>query len=150
MSISNDDREVLAGLADVLIPAGDQSLSASQAGVAGPGLDQVLAARPDLAAGLQRLLALARDHAPEVVVARLKTDDPAAFGVLAEVTAGAYFMNPAVREAIGYRGQAPHAIDPRVDYMEDGLLESVIRRGPIYRPTPGQSRSDILPKRIQE
>ena len=26
--------------------------------------------------------------------------------------------------------------DPRPDFMEDGLLESVIKRGPIYRPTP--------------
>jgi len=27
-----------------------------------------------------------------------------------------------------------------VDYMEDGLLESVIKRGPIYRPTPKANR----------
>ena len=45
-------------------------------------------------------------------------------------------MNPDVRQAIGYAGQVPQPIDPRVDYMEDGLLESVLRRGPIYRATP--------------
>ena len=48
----------------------------------------------------------------------------------------AYFMNPVIQQLIGYRGQVPQPIDPRVDYMEDGLLESVIRRGPLYRPTP--------------
>jgi len=41
-----------------------------------------------------------------------------------------------VRKAVGYTGQGPSPLDPRVDYMEDGLLESVIKRGRIYRPTP--------------
>jgi hypothetical protein len=52
------------------------------------------------------------------------------------VVTAAYFMNPEVRQAVGYTGQGPLPLDPRVDYMEDGLLESVIKRGPIYRPTP--------------
>ena len=46
------------------------------------------------------------------------------------------FMNPDVRRAVGYAGQGAAPIDPRVDYMEDGLLESVIKRGPVDRPTP--------------
>jgi hypothetical protein len=57
--------------------------------------------------------------------------------VFGEVVAGAYFMNPQVRQAIGYHGQTPLPIPPDADYLADGLLESVIRRGPIYRPTPG-------------
>ena len=57
-------------------------------------------------------------------------------GILTEVVTAAYFMNPDVRRALGYTGQGPTPLDPRVDYMEDGLLESVIKRGPIYRPTP--------------
>jgi hypothetical protein len=32
--------------------------------------------------------------------------------------------------------QTPQPIPTEPDYMEDGLLESVIGRGPIYRPTP--------------
>ena len=71
-------------------------------------------------------------------MAALRAGDPAAFGVLAEIVPGAYFLNPEVQRAIGYAGQTPRSIDPRPDYMEDGLLESVIRRGPIYRPTPGR------------
>jgi hypothetical protein len=47
-------------------------------------------------------------------------------------------MNPDVQQAIGYTGQEPNPMDPIPDYMEDGLLSSVIRRGPIYRPTPKQ------------
>jgi hypothetical protein len=49
---------------------------------------------------------------------------------------GAYFLNPDVRRAIGYEGQTGRAIDPHPDYLDDGLLDAVIARGPIYRPTP--------------
>ena len=55
MSFDSEERAVLAGLADVLIPAGEGFPSASDAGVAREGLDQVLAFRPDLADGLERL-----------------------------------------------------------------------------------------------
>jgi hypothetical protein len=129
-------RAILAGLADVLIPEGDGMPSASQAGVDSQWLDAVLLARPDLAEGLREILLRAADRAPAEVVAQWRASDPAAFGILAEVVPGAYFMNPEVREALGYRGQTPLPIDPRPDYMEDDLLAAVIRRGPIYRPTP--------------
>jgi hypothetical protein len=110
--------------------------SASQAGVAGQWLDAVLTARPDLSSRLKDVLVNARHGVPADVVADLRAHDPDSFGVLAEIVPGAYFMNPDVQQAIGYAGQEPRAIDPRPDYMEEGLLESVIRRGPIYRPTP--------------
>ena len=136
MSFDQNERALLAALADVLIPAADGMPSASQADVAGQWLDAVLTARPDLAGRLKDVLAKARDGTPYDVVTDLRAHDPDAFGVLAEIVPGAYFMNPDVRQAIGYAGQEPRPMDPRPDYMEDGLLESVIRRGPIYRPTP--------------
>ncbi len=136
MNLDPAGRAVLAGLADVLIPAGDGMPSASTAGVAEEGLNQVLAAVPSLGAPLAYVLAKARGRDPAEVVATLARTDPAAHGVLTEVVTAAYFMNPDVRKAIGYTGQGPTPLDPRVDYMEDGLLESVIKRGPIYRPTP--------------
>ena len=66
----------------------------------------------------------------------LPGDDPAGFALLAELVPGAYFLNPRVREALGYTGQTAQPIDPQPDYLDDGLLQSVIDRGPIYRPTP--------------
>jgi hypothetical protein len=129
-------RAVLAGLADVLIPAGDGMPSASAGGVAEEGLNQVLAAVPGLGAPLADLLARATGREPAEVVAGLARTDPGAYGILTEVVTAAYFMNPDVRKAVGYTGQGPSPLDPRVDYMEDGLLEAVIKRGPIYRPTP--------------
>ena len=137
MSFDPSQRAVLANLADVLIPAGDGMPSASAVGVAREGLDQVLAAVPNLGPRLADVLAMAEGCEPAEVVARLARTDPAAYGILTEVVTAAYFMNPEVRQAVGYTGQGPSPLDPRVDYMEDGLLESVIKRGPIYRPTPG-------------
>lgn len=136
MNFDPTHRDVLAGLADVLIPAGDDMPSASAASVAGEGLNRVLAAVPSLEASLAEVLARAKGREPAEVVSSLARTDPAAFGILTEVVTAAYFMNPDVREALGYHGQGPSPLDPRVDYMEDGLLESVIKRGPIYRPTP--------------
>ena len=136
MNFNPDQRAVLAGLADVLIPAGDCMPSASDAAVAGLGLDQVLAAVPSLAASLADVLAWAKGREPGEVVANLARTDPSGYGVLTEVVTAAYFMNPDVRKAVGYAGQRPSPIDPREEYLEDGLLESVIKRGPIYRPTP--------------
>lgn len=140
MSFNQRQRSLLSELADALIPKGSGMPSASQADVAGKWLDAVLEARPDLVDLLRGVLEKAgTDNAGDVVSA-LHSDDPAAFGVLAEIVSGAYFMNPDVRQAIGYSGQDARGMDPRPDYMEDGLLESAIRRGPIYRPTPDAAR----------
>lgn len=138
-AFNRQERELLAALADVLIPAGDEMPSASQAGVADVWLDAVLAARPDLAGGLKSLLAKAHDRNAQDFVANLQANDPGAFDLLAQTAAGAYFMNPRVQHSIGYAGQGPRPIDPHRDYQDEGLLEFVIRRGPIYRPTPGDS-----------
>ena len=140
MSFTHEERAALARLVDVLIPAGEGFPSASEAGVCQQGLDAVVTARPDLEAGLKDVLATMAHAEPAHAVEALRASDAGAFGVLAEFAAAAYFMNPAVRKAIGYAGQNARPIDPHPDYLDEGLLESVIRRGPIYRPTPGQTK----------
>jgi hypothetical protein len=136
ISFTPAERAVFAALANVLIPAGEGFPSASEALVADEGLDQVLAVRPDLAAGLKTILERAAGRVPAEVVAELQANDPQSFGILAEIVPGAYFMNAKVRAAIGYDGQTPRPIDPKPDHLQDGLLQSVIDRGPIYRGTP--------------
>jgi hypothetical protein len=139
MTFDPSERNLLASLADVLIPAGDDFPSASQAGVADEWLDATVASRPDLGASIKPLLESARGRHAKEFVAALQQADPGAFGVLAELVAGAYFMNPTVRSRLGYHGQTPKPLDPRPDYLDDGLLQSVIDRGPVYRPTPGMN-----------
>jgi hypothetical protein len=141
-SFDPDRRAVLAGIADALIPKADGMPSASEAGVAGRWLDEVLRLRPDFGAPLAAVLDQLKGVEPTAAVARLLTNDPAGFGVLAEVVAGGYFLNKEVRSAIGYPGQESVPIKPEEppDYEQDGLIASVIARGPIYRPTPGRER----------
>jgi hypothetical protein len=134
MTFDAHQRACFARLADELIPAADGMLAASAAGASGEWLDAVLTARPDLMATLTALLHKAAGQPPAEFLAQLRAADPLAFGALAEVAAAAYFMNPDVRQRIGYAGQGPQPIDPAPDYLD--LLEPVLRRGPIYRPTP--------------
>jgi hypothetical protein len=112
--------------------------AASDAGVADRWLDEVLAALPELATPLAALLDKLGGADPAAAMATLQTDDPSGFDLLSTVVAGAYFLNPEVRQAIGYPGQQAVPIVPEdpPDYEQDGLLASVIARGAIYRPTP--------------
>jgi len=136
MNLTSEERQLFAALADLLIPAGGGFPSASQAGVAHEGLDQLLAVRPDLLDSLKSLLLRAKERAPAEFLRELQTSDQGAFGALAESVPGAYFLNADVRAKLKYTGQSARPIDPRQDYLDDGLLQSVIDRGPIYRPTP--------------
>jgi hypothetical protein len=131
-------RAVLAAVGDVLIPKGDGMPSASEAGVAMRWLDEVLRLRPDFGPQLAAVLDRIKGADPAAGVERLRAEDPAGFGVLAEVVAGGYFLNPQVRSAIGYPGQesVPIEHEQPPDYERDGLIASVIARGPVYRPTP--------------
>ena len=135
-------RAALTAVADLLIPSGDGMPSASEAGVAGRWLDEVLRLRPDFGHPLAAVLDGLKGADPAAALERLRSVDPAGFGVLAEVVAGGYFLNPKVRSAIHYPGQQSVAIVPEQppDYEQDGLIASVIGRGPIYRPTPGRKR----------
>jgi hypothetical protein len=137
-SLDEKGRALFAAMADLLIPSGGGMPSASEAGVAARWLDEVLRVRPDFGAPLAAVIADAGGADPADGLARLRNSDPAGFGVLAEVVAGAYFLNPDVRKAIGYGGQqqVPIVAETPPDYEQDGLLASVVARGPIYRPTP--------------
>jgi hypothetical protein len=138
--VAPQHRATLSKLADVLIPAGEGEHlpSASQAGVAERWLDEVLSALPEVGAPLIVLLETLGGREPSAAVVRLETEDPVGYDLLCTVVAGAYFLNPDIRQKIGYPGQQalPIQVEDPPDYEQDGLLASVIARGPIYRPTP--------------
>ena len=135
MSLSEQRRVQLGAIADELIPAGSGMPSASEAGVGGQYLDEVLAARPDLAEPLEAALASVEGADDPIGALR---GDAGAWGVITAVVPAAYFLNPDMRAAIGYPGLEARPIDPDAapDYLDDGLLDSVVSRGPVYRPTP--------------
>ena len=137
-SIPRAQRKTLAALGDLVIPAAEGMPSASEAGVEGKWLDKVLAARPDLLPELERVLMKAEGKEPAAELAGLRAGDPAGFETLALVVVGAYYLNPRVRKLIGYPGQKerPAYPDEAEYYLEGGLLDPVVERGPFYRPTP--------------
>ncbi len=136
--IGAEERRTLAALADVLIPAGAGMPAASEAGVAGEWLDAVLAARADLARPLSAILHAAAGADPVAEIDRLQRTDEPAFAVLATIVPGAYYMNPRIRELIGYPGQEAVPIDPAdgTDAEAQELIASVRGRGTIFRATP--------------
>lgn len=128
------DRETLAGLADTLIPAGDGMPSASEAGAVHDLLDEVLRVRGDLEEPLRAIAASARGKDPAAEVARIETDEPELFEALTTAIAGGYFLSADVRERLGYPGQQAKKLQ---DDFDPELLQPVIDRGTIFRPTPG-------------
>jgi hypothetical protein len=136
--LGDAQRATLAAFADVLIPAGAGLPSASEAKVQEKWIDRVLRARPDLAAPV--LAVLDRGGDPTVELDRWRTEEPATFEQFTFAVSGGYLLNPRVCKLLGLPGNAPKrkpAFPDEADfYLEDGILDAVRARGPIYRPTP--------------
>jgi hypothetical protein len=128
-------RERLASLADVLIPSAEGMPSASEADVPTRWIDDALGYRPDLADGLVAALDAAGDLPAEQAVELLNREHIPAFEALGTLTAGAYFLNPDIKQRIGYPGQVATPAREDLDTYVD-LLENVVERGQVYRETP--------------
>jgi hypothetical protein len=137
-TLDDAQRSRLAAFADALIPGGAGLPSASAAKVHQKWIDRVLAARPDL--GELVLQVIAGETEPRAELEQLRQLDPDRFERFTFAVSGAYFINPRVRKLLGYPGSAPKKKpaypDEAEHYLEDGILDPVIARGPIYRPTP--------------
>ena len=138
LKLSDAQRTRFSGFADHLIAGGAGLPSATQAEVHGAWIDRAFGARPDLVSVV--LDVIDREGTPAAVLDGLYATDRAAFDAFAFAVSGAYLMNPRVRQGLGLPGSAPEknpAFPDEADaYLEDGILDPVIQRGPIYRPTP--------------
>jgi hypothetical protein len=136
--ISEQNRELLQPIADQLIPSYNGKPSASQAEVVTRWAEEVLGLRHDLREPFFRALRLLKESASansRDSLNELQKQDREAFNALGTVLAGGYFLNPDVRGKIGYPGQTTrdYQAEETPDYVMEGLLEPVIKRGPIYR-----------------
>ncbi len=138
--LDDAQRERLAKLADVLMPAGAGLPAASEVDVHHSWIDQALDAVPMMAPAIH--IALEIPGEPAEAIERLQ-QQPDVFMAFTFILSGAYFMHPRVRQALGYQGQAVEPNPPlegEADYyLEDGLLDLVLARGPIYRQVPESS-----------
>ena len=129
-----DALRTLAAIADQLIPAAHGMPSAADV-LTEDRLRFVLDARPDLLEPMRRAL---RAQLGEDVPARLgalEREDPTALASLQLAIVAGYYTDPGVRERIGYSGQLAIPIDAtaRPAYVEEGLIDAVIGRGPRWR-----------------
>lgn len=133
--LTDENRQRFAELADVLIPSALGMPSASEADVPGHWIDVALSHRPDLSEELEKALTTATGLPPTEAIEVLNTEHIPAFEALGTLAAGAYFLNPQIRERIGYPGQVPTlARDDVGEYLD--LLENVVERGQVYREVP--------------
>jgi hypothetical protein len=137
-AVTDELRERLRTFADVLIPEAHDMPAASAVGVADRQLDSVLGARPDLAEPLARAVEQLDPSDHEGTLARLRARDAAAHDALLLVVVGGYYIDPDVRRRLGYTGQVPVEVRPEIipNYVEEGLMEPLLARGPIYREVP--------------
>lgn len=135
---SDADRDRLAGFVDALIAGGAGFPSASEADVHTVWIDRALGARPDLFPFVRQVLDTPGE--PQDVLDRLRSEEESVFDELGFIVAGAYLINPKIRKGFGYPGITPEKNpafpDEAEAYLADGILDRVIERGPIYRPTP--------------
>ena len=132
-------RETFAGIADVLIPNAEGMPSASEMKVHEAMLDHIIALRADLREDLLRGLAKAAGRDATEAANDLNKTDAAALNAIGLAASAGYYMTPRVRELIGYPGQEsrPEADpDAKPEYIKNGMLQQVIDRGPIFKPTP--------------
>lgn len=138
-AVSDETRRIFAGIADVLIPDAEGMPAASAVDVQGDMLDHILGLRPDLRDNFMRGIEAARGRDAEEAAQALNESDPAALTAIGLVASAGYYMMPKVRDLIGYPGQEsrPEADpDATPDYVANGMLQQVIDRGPIFKPTP--------------
>lgn len=135
--LTQERQVTLAALAAELVPAVDPWPSASDASVVEKWAARALAALPDHARALARVLDLAEGRDPASEIRRLEHEDSEGLDVLVLVVVGAYYLSPKVRRVLGYPGpkRNPALIDEADYYLEGGLLDPVLARGSIYRPT---------------
>ena len=128
-------RATFAALAAVLIPGDGVMPSAGEADVAGWLLDKALRASPVLAGPLADLLDELAGEPAEVAVPRLEYERPAALDLLLLAVAGAYLLDPRVRDLLGYHGQEAEVL-PRGGFGGEDFLEALMERGPRWREAP--------------
>jgi hypothetical protein len=142
--VDADARRRFTAIADHLIPAAHGMPSAASV-VGDERLGFVLRARPDLLGPFLAALRAELGEDPEARLDVLGRDEPANLAALQLVLVGGYYTDKQVRELIGYPGQL--AIEVRSwelpPYLEEGLIDTVLARGQIWRETATGKRAVV-------
>jgi hypothetical protein len=128
LAFSDAERRAMERLGDALIPPAPGALSASEAGIGGLLLDQILVLVPERVPLLRQVIARAGETPAEAALAALKASDPVLHDGFCETVVGAYFMSPEVRRLVAYPGRV--AVPARIDVTDlEELLMPVLEQG---------------------
>ena len=139
-TIDGDRRAAFAAVADQLIPEAHGMPSAG-AVVGEARLRFVLGARPDLVEPLRAALRPELGDDPAARLVALEREEPDHHAALLLAVVGGYYTDKGVRERLGYPGQVAKTIYSwqYPAYLEEGLTDQVLARGPIWRdPATGR------------
>lgn len=140
LAIDEDRRATFAAVADHLIPEAHGMPSAG-AVVDDVRLHFVLNARLDLLEPLRAALRPELGGDPAARLATLEREEPEHHSALLLAVVGGYYTDKDVRERLGYPGQVAKQLYSwkYPEYMEEGLIDQVLARGPIWRdPATGR------------
>jgi hypothetical protein len=146
-AIDENRRAAFSRLADLLIPAAHGMPSAADV-IGDDRLRFVLTARPDLIEPLRAALRPELGTDPAHRLATLERDEPDRHAALVLAVVGAYYTDKGVRNGLGYPGQMAKTLYSwKVpDYVEEGLTDAVLARGPIWRDPETGRRAEGFPK----
>jgi len=144
-------RATFAAIADRLIPEAHGMPSAG-AVVGEARLRFVLTARPDLVEPLRQALRPELGDDPAGRLQTLERDEPDAHGALLLAVVGGYYTDKDVRDRLGYPGQEAKTLYSwqYPVYLEEGLIDQVLARGPIWRDPATGRRAEAGPGRTEE
>ena len=136
-------RALLVAVAGHLIPAAHGMPSAAEV-VGDERLRFVLSARPDLRGPLGEALRPELGDDPVARLVVLERDEPDRHAALVLVVVGAYYTDREVRDRLGYPGQQAKTLRSWEvpDYIEEGLIDEVLSRGPVWRDPDTGVRAD--------
>jgi len=136
-------RATFAAVAGHLIPA-THGMPAASSVVDGRRVAFVLGARPDLAEPLWAALRLELGDDPAIRLTALD-EEPDLLAAVQFVVVAGYYTDGAVRDAIGYPGQLARPVSALEfpTYVEEGLIDHVVARGPIWRDPTGHATHGV-------
>jgi len=134
LELGHERMAVLARVGDHLMPAAHGMPSAAEI-VTDARVGFVLRSRPDLRDPLMTALRPELGDDIEVRLDFLATQEPDAEAALQLVIVAGYYTAATVRALLGYEGQIAKPVNALEypTYLEEGLLDSVVDRGPIWR-----------------
>jgi hypothetical protein len=143
--LTGAELSILRSIADVLIPATGESPAATAEPEYDRFLGVALDARADGFDSVVEILADLTDATGadiDKALRALHANQPKKFQVLSAVITGAWLLAPAVRDRVGYPGQArrPARLEEAVDQISDGILDPVVARGFIFTETAEERR----------